>query len=276
MTTEPQHEPRPTTRTSGHAKRPPSSLAGLKPFLLAGLLVVIGLLVGLNFLLGGPGESPPNAEPMPGAITIGPPPGPAPPGLKAPPATAPAAPSSSAAPGSTPSGRPPAAPSEFTFYETLKKPPHDPAATVGLTQPKAPANAAPQKSPAKAPAKAAPPKSAAKTGPSKSIAAESKPAPAGSGVIETTTAEKGSLHYTVQVGAFRQQSVAEQMIRTLNKKGHDAYLATASSPDGVTYRVRVGRFTTREAADRAANQLAATEKLHPFVATVNPDASKKS
>jgi len=251
----------PMRSASGHAKRPQSSLAGLKPFLLAGLLVVIGLLVGLNFLLGGSGESSaPNAEPVPGAMTIGPPPGGPPPGgVSSDQLTTPSSPS----PGSPTAGNPPVAPSEFTFYETLKKSSTDPAATVGLT---------PQKSPPKAPAKAAQSKTPAKAAPQKPAA---KPAPARNRVIDTTTADNSAFHYTVQVAAFRQQAMAEQMIGALNKKGHEAYLATASSSSGTTYRVRVGRFATREEADRLAKQLAAKERLHPFITTVDPGASKK-
>jgi DedD protein len=253
MITEPRNEARLTARASGHAKRPTSSLVGLKPFLLAGLLVVIGLLVGLNFLLGDSGESSPtNGEPTPGAITIGPPPGgslssDASPGQETPPtATTPG--TSMSATGSTPSGQAPITPSEFTFYETLKKAPHDPAATVGLT---------PQKSQPKARSKTAPKPAA-------------KPAPAKNRVIDTTTADKSTFHYTVQVAAFRQKSMAEEMIKALSKKGHEAYLMTASLSDGVTYRVRVGRFATREEADRTAEQLAAKEKLHPFITTIEP------
>jgi cell division septation protein DedD len=155
-------------------------------------------------------------------------------------------------------------PSEFTFYETLKKAPHDPAATVGLT---------PKKSSPKAPAKAAP-QSVAKLAKPKPVVAMSKPAPAKNQVIDTTTAEDSTFHYTVQVASFRQQSTAEEMIKALNKKGHKAYLATGGSSDGVTYRVRVGRFATRVEADRVAEQLAAKERLHPFIATVDSKSSK--
>jgi len=276
MTREPQNEVRQTSRSAGHVKRPSSSLAGLKPFLLAGLLVVIGLLVGLNFLLGGGGDSSlPTEEPIAGSMTIGPPPGGAlsqdgPSGRKPPPtATTDASPTSS--PGSATSGQSPVTPSEFTFYETLKKAPHDPAATVGLSTPKTQAQAAP-----KSAAKPAPSKPAA--APSKLSTADSKPTPPKNRVIDTMTADNSTFHYTVQVAAFRQQSMAEEMIKALNKKGHDAYLATGASPngEGVTYRVRVGRFTTREAADHAAKQLAAKEKLHPFIATVEPESSTKS
>jgi cell division septation protein DedD len=270
MTTEPRDEPRPTVRVSGHAKRPASPLSGLKPFLLAGLLVVIGLLVGLNFLLGGSGDSSvTNPEPTPGAITIGPPPGG---GLstgdsrgnKPPPASTPSSPSQ---PGATPSGRSSVAPSEFTFYETLKKPPHDPAATVGLTPPSSATKPAPK--PAPSPSAVAEPK------PAKPPSAAKPPAPKNH-VIDTKTAENRSLYYTVQVAAFREQSMAEEMIKALNKKGHDAYLATASSQDGgMTFRVRVGRYSTRGEADRVAKLLAIKEKLHPFVATVQAETEEK-
>lgn len=276
MTMDPQNEMRPTARPAGHVKRPPSSLAGLKPFLLAGLLVVIGLLVGLNFLLGGSGESSPPTEPVAGSMTIGPPPGGVlsqgrSSGQETPPtSTTGVSPTSS--PGSTTSGQTPVTPSEFTFYETLRKAPHDPAAAVGLTAPKAPAKPAPPKSAAKSV------QSKPAAAPTKSSTTNSKPTPSKNRVIDTMTADNSTFHYTVQVAAFRQQSMAEEMIKALNKKGHDAYLATGASPDGdgVTYRVRVGRFTTKEEADHAAKLLAAKEKLHPFVATVEPESSKKS
>ncbi|HUJ79194.1 MAG TPA: SPOR domain-containing protein [Nitrospiria bacterium] len=273
MTDDPQKEPRPTGRASGHAKRPASSLAGLKPFLLIGLLVVIGLLVGLNFLLGGAGDSSStNREPKPGAITIGPPPGGkpspgGPAGKTAPAASSVSGPSLPPRAGSKPTARTPAAPSEYTFYETLKKPPHDPAATVGLTPHAAASRPASKPDPTKT--------AAVDSAPSKPAAAP-KPAASKSGVIDTTTAGISTLHYTVQVASFRQQAMAEQMIKALNKKGHNAYLATASSSDGVTYRVRVGRFATRGEADRVAKRLATKEKLHPFVATVAPVPEKKS
>ncbi|MBI3620710.1 MAG: SPOR domain-containing protein [Nitrospirae bacterium] len=285
--TEPDNDTHtPVRPAAGHARRQ-SSLAGFKPFLLAGLLVVIGLLVGLNFLLGGSGDSSAPDAPVAGAITIGPPPGGFPTERDtplAPPSEPPALPS-----GGTPSGSAPVSPSEFTFYETLKKPSHDPGATVGLTPPKSPSNPPARTAPAPSapasaakataePPKPAPSKSAAAATPAApSHAAAPKPVPAKNRVIETTTAGHGAHQYTIQVAAFRQQEMAEQMIKELNKKGHEAYLATASSSDGngKTYRVRVGRFATREEADRTAKQLAANGKLHPFITTIDPGTSKK-
>lgn len=275
MTQEPENEERATARAaSGHARRPQSSLAGLKPFLLVGLLVVIGLLVGLNFLLGGGESSAPNAEPVPGAMTIGPPPG----GFPSERAEQKGPPAPSSGPSAARGA--PVAPSEFTFYETLKKQSHDPGGTVGLTPSNAPSTAP---VPSKSTTAATPPKSAAPA-PSKSTTAAvpppshaeaPKPAPAKNRVIDTTTARNSGLRYTIQVAAFGQQSMAEQMIKALNKKGHDAYLVTASSSNGKTYRVRVGRFATREEADRVAKQLATKERLHPFIATIDPGSLQK-
>jgi cell division septation protein DedD len=230
---------------SEHVRRSRSPLSSLKPFLLVGLVVVIGLLVGLGTLLrtsdtapqdgvvtdrtainGADGEDQPL---VPGAITVGP------------------APNTTFAPGAAGAAAAPVTPSEFTFYETLKKPPQDPAATVGLAP-------APKSTPA------------SKSAPS--------PAPAAKvpRVIETAAAQTPAARYTVQVAAFRQQPIADRLIADLTRKGHDAYLVTTQLPDGTTYRVRVGKFATREEAARAAKRLAAEEKVSPFVATVGPNS----
>ena len=246
---EPDETPPPSRMMGRSHSSPRSSISGLKPFVLAGLLVVIGLLVGLGALLrqsdeiggeavteqvaeDGPTVGAPSDEPVPGAMNIG---------------RRPGSPTNADRNGpAAGAADQPAPASEFTFYETLKKPSQDPAANVGFAPPPAVAKPAPL--------------GVAPRG-------EAKPS---SKVIETAGAGASSVRYTVQVGAFRQQPMAEEMIAKLNKKGHDAYLMVAQLPDGMTYRVRVGKFATREEAKRAAEGLAAKEGLHPFVATVQP------
>jgi len=246
-----------------HGRRSRSPISGLKPFLLVGLLVVIGLLVGLGALLrqpdgvsddlvaervGGASRSDnlPTEELVPGAMTIGRPPD----------ATTPMGKDRASRSTGTanPAGQP-VTPSEFTFYETLKKAPQDPAATVGLTNPKVAAPPAPSSNTAPPPAQA----------PKPAVKPQSR-------VIETATVQNDALRYTVQVGAFREQPVAERLIADLNRKGHTAYLMTAPVEDGMTYRVRVGKFATKEEADRVAKRLATQEGLHPFVATIQPNS----
>jgi cell division septation protein DedD len=245
-------------RMGAHTKLSRSPIAGLKPFILVGLVAVAGLLVGLDLLLHHGDETSLSQTGIegsqdtltPGAITIGEPPAPTVADNPSTEATTPTAPSEDSTPAS-----------EFTFYETLKKPPHDPAGTVGLL---------PKSTPAEPPTKpAAPVAKAAKHSAPKSAAHASSPA---GHVIATASVADGKLHYTVQVGAFREQPQAERLKADLTRKGHEAYVMSAKLPDGMTYRVRVGKFTTRDEATAAAKQLAAIEGLHPFVATVQPNS----
>jgi cell division septation protein DedD len=56
--------------------------------------------------------------------------------------------------------------------------------------------------------------------------------------------------FTLQVASVRKRADAARIVKTLQKDGHPAY-QTASRPDGgkVWYRVRVGAYETREAAE---------------------------
>jgi cell division septation protein DedD len=58
--------------------------------------------------------------------------------------------------------------------------------------------------------------------------------------------------FTLQVASVRQQAAADRIVKTLQKAGHPAY-QTASRPgkNGVWYRVRVGAYETRKAAEAA-------------------------
>lgn len=60
--------------------------------------------------------------------------------------------------------------------------------------------------------------------------------------------EKGV--FTFQVGAFRDKNNAEKLRAKLDARYQNAHITTYESPDGVFYRVRVGRFTTLEQARR--------------------------
>jgi rare lipoprotein A len=59
----------------------------------------------------------------------------------------------------------------------------------------------------------------------------------------------------VQVFAGRDRSTADEIIQALGQKGHSVRLDTRREGTGSLYRVQVGGFATREAADRAADRL---------------------
>ncbi len=60
---------------------------------------------------------------------------------------------------------------------------------------------------------------------------------------------------TLQVASVREQAAAERIVKHLQKAGHPAY-QTASRPgsNGVWYRVRVGAYQSRKAAEAALSQ----------------------
>ena len=229
----------------------PSPISGLKPFLLVGLVVVIGLLVGLNFLLKKEShgldalmvesEGSIDENVVPGSFNIGPDPG--------------AKMDADPTPVSELTGPATEAvtPSEFTFYETLKKSSDEPAGTVDLIPKERPSERVANQKSSPVPR-----------------AQKPSPLPTRSRMIETTAVSDGSLLYTVQVASFREKAMAEGVVEQLTKKGHEAYLMATKLPDGMTYRVRVGRYEAREKATTVAKKLAAEENFHPFIARLQP------
>jgi cell division protein FtsN len=73
--------------------------------------------------------------------------------------------------------------------------------------------------------------------------------------------------YTVQVGAYKARPPADALRATLVAAGHDADVVESPGPGEARYRVRVGAFTTREAARTAAARLGAERTLSTFVTT---------
>ncbi len=62
--------------------------------------------------------------------------------------------------------------------------------------------------------------------------------------------------FTVQVGSFTDRSNASRLTEELQKKQYDAYIQVLKTPDNTYYRVRLGKFRTREEAYQLAVRLA--------------------
>jgi cell division protein FtsN len=72
--------------------------------------------------------------------------------------------------------------------------------------------------------------------------------------------------FTIQVGAYKAREPADALRARLVAAGHDAYVAEIDASGSVRYRVRVGSFATREAAQLGADKIVAGErKLSAFV-----------
>ena len=71
--------------------------------------------------------------------------------------------------------------------------------------------------------------------------------------------------FTVQVGAFHDRANAERLRDRLSAAYSPIFIQSYDSPDGVFYRVRVGRSKDEEAARQLGESLRAREGFTPFV-----------
>ena len=118
-----------------------------------------------------------------------------------------------------------------------------------------------------APLTSPPPAKAAKPGRAeKSEKTDAAPKPERAAVPEPPGAASTPGAFTIQVGAYKAREPAEALRARLAAAGHDAYVAEIDATGTVRYRVRVGSFATREAAQRAADKIVAGERtLSAFV-----------
>ncbi len=72
--------------------------------------------------------------------------------------------------------------------------------------------------------------------------------------------------FVIQVGAFSNDAQAAAMAKQLHGSGYDAFVAPGTGGDA-RWRVRVGPFASREAAEKAAAKLKQQEKLPTWILT---------
>lgn len=66
---------------------------------------------------------------------------------------------------------------------------------------------------------------------------------------------RGAPVYAVQVGSFSEKENAEQLLRELKRVFDEAYMTILETTGGNYYRVRVGRFGSKDKAYRMAEKL---------------------
>ena len=92
--------------------------------------------------------------------------------------------------------------------------------------------------------------------------AEDRPSEAGrkSPPIEAEAKQSGK-PWTVQVNAFPDEKSAKTWVDRLKEKGYNAYLSESRVGGRLWYRVRVGRFDSREEAEKTQESLRKKEQL---------------
>ena len=138
---------------------------------------------------------------------------------------------------------------EMTFYDTL-------TATTRA--------GAPESEPKTEPKPEAPPQVAAI--PQAVVRPEAVAQPEAATPAATETAPTpGKPFYSIQVGSFRSAEQAHSLREQLLKKGYEARVGLAMAQGAAWYRVRVGRYAERGAADRTAQRLRDSEKVKVLV-----------
>jgi cell division septation protein DedD len=81
-----------------------------------------------------------------------------------------------------------------------------------------------------------------------------------------TEAQPAQGPYSLQIGSFERPDEAAFLIMRLKRKGYDAYQKTEQVPSiGEKYRVRLGHFSSREQADKFAENLKKKEGLDSYI-----------
>jgi cell division protein FtsN len=87
----------------------------------------------------------------------------------------------------------------------------------------------------------------------------------GKGETENKKPEIVDAKFTIQVGAFPDKSQALKISAELEKKGYDSWIQRAKSKDREIYRVRIGKFATKQDAEKFKQQFDKKEKYNSFI-----------
>ncbi len=83
-----------------------------------------------------------------------------------------------------------------------------------------------------------------------------------------------SASFTVQVGAFLDKQNAERFRKRLEQRYPPVFIVEYDAPQGLFYRVRVGRLPSEESARQFAERLRQQEKVVPFVVRLDEAPSR--
>jgi cell division septation protein DedD len=158
---------------------------------------------------------------------------------------------------------------ELTFYETLTKLPQSQPALDGKVK-----EAKEAGKPLKREVKEIKPVPSTDAAPEPRKAVERKPetdtpptVAAAAATGETAERKENGKIWTVQANAYPDERSAKLLVDRLKNKGYNAVITETHNKGKVWYRVRVGRYGSREEADKAVEDLKSNEKLEKAFAT---------
>jgi len=85
---------------------------------------------------------------------------------------------------------------------------------------------------------------------------------------ETTSTHglSSKLRYTIQIAAYQEKEMAEDDVKKMKTRGYAAFIVSSTVPDkGTWYRVRLGSFPNKAAAEKLQKQLQVKEGISSFI-----------
>jgi len=155
---------------------------------------------------------------------------------------------------------------EFTFYKTLTD---NTDKTVSIDLKAKPANE--EKKPEKP--QAAPKEKRIEIKVEKEAPSPVKPKQASSNQPQTSAKKESArastdvkLRYTLQTASYQEKEMAEDEVKRLKKSGYAAFISSSHLPGkGIWYRVRLGSFSNRSAAEKLQKTIHSKEGISPII-----------
>ncbi len=167
-------------------------------------------------------------------------------------------------------------PEEFTFYKTLSEK-ENKTVSIDLRPKNADMAANPEKKAAEAakesalpPAKVKGPetrseKNASQPEPAKQNSAKPSPAPEKK-AAPAKSAAPSKMRYTIQLSAHQEKQAAEDEVKKMKQNGYAAFIVSSDLPGkGTWYRVRLGSFSKKEAAEKLRKEVHAKVGILPII-----------
>jgi cell division septation protein DedD len=105
---------------------------------------------------------------------------------------------------------------------------------------------------------------------------QAPPAPAAAATPALPEVASGEGRYTIQVGAFSQVANSEETVAELSRQGYAPYVVEVQGTRGVLHVVRVGRYSDRGSAARAASDLRRKARMEAIVQRTPGEGSEKA
>ena len=98
------------------------------------------------------------------------------------------------------------------------------------------------------------------------VKAPEQKAPAAKKEPVITRSANSKIRYTLQIASYQEKDMAEADVKKMKQHGYSAFVVSSEiEGKGTWYRVRVGSFTNKAAAEKLQKEIRSKEDITPFI-----------